>query len=378
MGGRQTAPGRKDVLGQFGEWLAQRSPDALQIAQQFGLVSPAPGSSPTYLGAANRGQPTTIPNPAPSTAKESANPRAPASPLVAFADRLNRNPVARYAAGALATYQAMPMGVVRGGVHAVQGAYDLLNLASRLSDPNDLLFSPHGESALDQVIGAGTGAIDYTKRAMGDPTIIKRDALDALHQANVDLNPFATPMAATIPEEALRNFKIGMNQGELAFNLGTLAYGAPADGLAALNSIGKVKGVAKYMVHFNPAQAERLAKPYTGIGHHNIQRHAMPATILGSKDLADWFVDSPFNVLKPPGMDTGDFYKRHSELDRFYYGSGFGPKIGGSWSSKRLGVKKFGPLQRIWYAPPDALRQLIAGTGAASAYHDALNEDQSQ
>jgi hypothetical protein len=298
--------------------------------------------------------------------------------VAAFVDRLNRNPVARYVAGDMAAQAGVPIGVARGGVHAVQGAWDALNLASRLMDPYDAQHSRPGEAAWDQVIGAGTGAIDYAKRAVADPQIVKRDALGALQQANIDLNPYATPMADNVVDEFGRNFNVGMNQGELGFNVGTLAFGgAPREGLAALSAIGKAKGVAKYLEQgFTPAQAARLAEPYRGMGHHYYPRRDPLPPILGGGPVPKFISDSPFNVLKPRGMDTGEFYELHYKVDPHFKSANFGRDAGGGvWKGKDLGLKKYGTLGNVWYGAPHALRQVIGTIGGSSLFHDALKED---
>ncbi len=129
-----------------------------------------------------------------------------------------------------------------------------------------------------------------------------------------------------------------------------------------LGAVGDASEVADFVeMGFSPAQAERLAEPYHGVGHHSPLSQSL-AKKLG---VPDWIRDSSFNVVKPDGMNQGDFYRFHFETDPKYYGSGFSPKIGGpGWSGKRLGFQKYGLLKRFWYGTPTPLAGVSATAGA--------------
>lgn len=65
--------------------------------------------------------------------------------------RAGQNPVIRNAAVDAARRAGNAAGVVRGGVHAVEGVLDGVNFVSRLVDPLDGLKSPPGQSAVAQL-----------------------------------------------------------------------------------------------------------------------------------------------------------------------------------------------------------------------------------
>jgi hypothetical protein len=89
-----------------------------------------------------------------------------------------------------------------------------------------------------------------------------RDVEAKAHQMRIDLDPSATPAAPTFAGELLRNFDIGANQGELAFDVGSLAVGGPlAKGMKELGAVSKAARAEKYMPHFSPAGAAYLAEP---------------------------------------------------------------------------------------------------------------------
>lgn len=109
---------------------------------------------------------------------------------------------------------------------------------------------------------------------------------------------------------------------------------------------------------FNPTQADYLAAPYEGMGHHFVPRRS---------GLPSFISDSPFNVLKPRDISRGDFYELHYKVDPHFNGTGLPPRFGGgSWSGKSLGLEKYGPVGRLWYGSPTPLK-LTAGAAAAGA-----------
>ena len=119
------------------------------------------------------------------------------------------------------------------------------------------------------------------------------------------------------------------------------------------------EGSAKFLSQgFSPAQAEYLAAPYEGMGHHFIPRRA---------GLPEFISDSPINVLKPSGMSRGDFYALHYKVDQSFYGTAFPKSIGGTWSGRSLGLEKYSGTQRLWYASPTPLKVTIGGAAAAGA-----------
>ena len=104
-------------------------------------------------------------------------------------------------------------------------------------------------------------------------------------------------------------------------------------------------------------------KPYDGKGHHSLipERARLP-DFLGGGPLPRAILDSPFNVVKPPGMTQGDFYELHYGVDPKFYGT----KVRkGRWSGRDLGLQRYDLPERIWYGTPNATKQAIAGAGVA-------------
>ncbi|MDP1874161.1 hypothetical protein [Phenylobacterium sp.] len=173
----------------------------------------------------------------------------------------------------------------------------------------------------------------------------------------LDLAPSATPVAPTLREELQRRLDIGLNQGGLVFDVGSLAFGGPLAKSTKILGAVKASPVEKYLAQgFAPAQAAHLAKPYPqrNKGHHAVARRwKLPAV----------FSESEFNILRPPGITRGDFYERHFEVDPHFHGT---KVLNGGWSGKKLGLKRHGQLGRIWYGTPEPLKARVGGLGAAT------------
>jgi hypothetical protein len=174
------------------------------------------------------------------------------APTVARADAvstptsLDRNLLAKTLAGNVALKVGQMAGLTRGGLHTTQDVVGGAGFALRLLNPADRFFSPPGEAAWDHVIGAGDRFVGYAKRAISDPAGVGKDIRNRLQRADIDLNPYATPMAETFPGELRRNFHIGANQGEAAFDVGSLFVGGEfAKGLALTRAV-EAADAAKY------------------------------------------------------------------------------------------------------------------------------------
>ncbi|CAN5472160.1 hypothetical protein BH10PSE5_BH10PSE5_08780 [soil metagenome] len=196
-------------------------------------------------------------------------------------------------------------------------------------------------------------------------------------------------MADTVRGELRRNYEIGKNQGELAFDIGTTIYGGEVlKGLTVASKEAQADRSVK--LGLSPAQAAYLAKDYVGKGHHVIPRSfrfperflkaPLPKFIAG-QPLPKSISDSAFNVLKPANISQGGFYELHNGVDKDFYGARIAAKGGGgSWSAKKLGLPKYGTAKRLWYGTPGPLKGVIGGgaTGAAAAAYDHLDEERSQ
>jgi hypothetical protein len=285
--------------------------------------------------------------------------------------RAVQDPVVRAVAVEAAREAGNSAGVIRGGVHAVQGLVDGATFVSRLTNPLDRLVSAPGESAVEQLgrgaVNAGRMGVEYVRKGVADPQSVMTDVTDAAKKWTRELVPSATPAAPTLEGELRRNFEIGQHQGELAFDVGSLVVGGPAakmaKGLPRLSNVGNVE---KYLAQgFSPRAAAHLAKPYpaSNMGSHFIPRRTKMPDFLGGGLLPKSYSDSVFNVLKPEGISRGDFYELHYKVDPSFHGIGV---RGESWSGEKLGLQKYGQAGRIWHGSPPPLKARVGGLGASA------------
>lgn len=291
--------------------------------------------------------------------------------------RAGQNPIVRFAAVQTATGVGNVAGVVRGGVHAVEGLANGAVFAGRLLNPFDRLMSSQGESAAEQLERATSKAaqttVNYVKKGVADPRSVVEDVRDVGHQWNRDLNPAATPVAPTLKEELRRNFDIGQNQGELLFDAGSVVVGGPAaKAIKGLSRAANVGNEAKYLAQgFSPRAAAHLAEPYptSNMGHHFISRDTK---LSGGGSVPRSYSDGPFNKLAPPGISRGDFYELHYQVDPRFHGTGV---KGESWSGRNLGLAKHGPIGRLWHGSPAPLKARVGGLGATAGNGFYNSED---
>jgi hypothetical protein len=119
------------------------------------------------------------------------------------------------------------------------------------------------------------------------------------------------------------------------------------------------RGASRFVSQgFSPTQAEYLAAPYKGMGHHFIPRRAGLPSVIS---------DSPLNVLKPNGISRGEFYELHYKVDPYVFGTRFPNSVGGAWQGRSLGLQKYGGLGQAWYGSPTALKVTVGGVTAAGA-----------
>lgn len=284
--------------------------------------------------------------------------------------RVARNPAARSAVIDAARGAGNVVGVVRGGVHAVQGLADGATFVGRLVDPLDRIKSAPGEAAIEQLSGHAVNAArmsaDYVRKGVADPRSVVVDVTEAAKRWRNRLDPSATPAAPTFEGELHRNFDIGQNQGELVFDVGSLVVGGPAAKMVrGLPRVSNVGNVERYLAQgFNPKAAAHLAAPYpkSNMGSHFIPRDTKLPDFLGGGSLPKRYSDSVFNVLKPDGISRGDFYELHYKVDPRFHGTGV---VGESWRGGELGLKRYGRLGRIWHGSPPQLKARIGGVGAS-------------
>jgi hypothetical protein len=140
---------------------------------------------------------------------------------------------------------------------------------------------------------------------------------------NYELNPFDTPLPATADESRKRGEYVGENHGEMLFNAAAIPVGgelgATIEGLKYASEAGDV---AKYLRAGHPLDiAEHLAQPYQGMDHHMWGRRRKLPRILGGGLLPEWLSESPLNRLHPRGIDRGQMYELHYQVDPNFYGA---------------------------------------------------------
>jgi hypothetical protein len=282
-------------------------------------------------------------------------------------DGAGNSNVVRKIAGDAARTAGNITGIATGAVQTIGDVWDGGVLAARLLNPFDPFMSAPGEAAWDQVTGAAKEKVDYAKRALADPRIVVRDVQRKAGQVRRELDPTATPATPTLAGEIRRNFDIGQNQSELAVELIPYAVGAGELGAAAkLAATTKASRVARHIKQgFTPAQAAHLAEKYprNRMGHHSVlpQRTTLPDW-MGRGPVPKWIMDSPYNVVKPPGISRGEMYELHYKLDPDFRGA----KLpGGGWSGKRIGLEEYGTLPRLWHGTPTATKRTLGSGGVA-------------
>jgi hypothetical protein len=83
--------------------------------------------------------------------------------------------------------------------------------------------------------------------------------------------------------------------------------------------------------------------------------------------------------VNPEGLNQGDFYKFHFQVDPKFNVARFSPKIGGGvWNGKALGLQKYGLLDRFWYGTPTPLASVSAAAGTAGLANYEPSQDPSQ
>ncbi len=355
--------------------------DVMRYGAKLMAEEPAPGARPAPVRAKSQ-RPSTVgpvatkpPTPVSQTA---TGPRREQPSRNGW---LDRNPTAKAVGIELAREAGNVVGLGRGAWHTLEGLNDGATFVLRLGNPLDQLISPPGESAAAQLVGAGREIGGYAKRAVSNPQSVVRDVQDKAREMRADLDPTATPAARTFSGEVRRNFDIGQNQGELAFDVGSLAVGGPlAKTVGKLGGVSKAASAEKYLAQgFSPAAAAYLAEPYVGMGHHFVPRSYLLPRWLGRRPLPRVISDGPFNVLKPEGISRGDFYELHFRVDPSFRGTGLPPKIGGErWSGKDLGFKKYDSLGRVWFGSPAPLKARVGGltSGGGELMYDFGEERQ--
>ncbi|HEX7944148.1 MAG TPA: hypothetical protein VF495_05745, partial [Phenylobacterium sp.] len=196
-------------------------------------------------------------------------------------------------------------------------------------------------------------------------------------------DPTATPVADTLGGEMKQAFNLGMNNGELAFDVGsTLVGGEAIRGAAGLGRAAKAADVVElaYLAD-NPGTAAAFERGYPtrGMSHHIVNRAAKLPKALGGGPYPEWFIESEFNKIRhDPGISTRDVYRNHVGMGGpSHYGGGpikreFG---GGSWKATELGWDRYGPLDRLNYGTSPATKAVVGPVLVGGVADDLVRGD---
>jgi hypothetical protein len=290
-------------------------------------------------------------------------------------------------AGTAAFAAGAPIGFARGAIHFGQDIGNDLDFGVRLLDPSDAENHLPGEGAWDQAADKVRGVLSYGQQRLADRGKLANDVGALGHDARVNLDPL--PIAPTLGDQLGRNFSVGQNWGEGAFDLGSILEGG--DLIESLRGAEAASDAAKAPAYIRPgappALEAYLEEPYDGLGAHFVPRRAkfpetvagipVPQGLVGKPLLPQWYMDSPFNVWKPDGISRGKFYEEHFRMDDRMYGAPLPRKIDGGrgWSGNRLGLERYSPAGRIWRGAPAPLKAAVGGSSTAIGLgiYDDLN-----
>lgn len=356
---------RQREVAHFGEEAAAAARDAYGRAVRAGedLNLPTSGDVMRYGAGILRGTTAQPESPSPSA------PTSRASPPRTAETWLDRSSTAKAVAGDAVRYASLVPGAARGAWDTAKDVVKGVDFASRLFDPYDAESSPRGDAAWDKVFQGADGLIRSTGHAIAHPQLAIDGVRTGLDHLNVRLNPQAQSTASTFGGEMRRQAEVGLNQGEFLVDAGSLLYGgAEAKGLAGLAKAAEAAGAEKYLARgIEPGLADYFATPYTGGGHHYWPRRMNLPSSLGGGPLPTVISDSPFFLLKPEGISTGDMYELHYKVDPKYGGGKIPAEFGGGrWSGDELGWEKYDQLGRLWHGAPTPLKAL-AGSGVVGA-----------
>lgn len=298
----------------------------------------------------------------------------------------DRSPLAITLGGVVARQVGQSVGLATGAAKTFKGIADGTVFLSRLSNPLDNILSAPGQSAMAQLGQAGAALVYKAGNAVAHPEQAAGAVRKKVKALRAAIDPSATPVAKTFSAELARNLTIGKNQGELAFDLGSLAFGGAAvKGLKGAAAVSEAAAIAKFTRQgFTPAAAKYLSEPYSGMGSHYFPRTLpkkigdinIPASVR-NYHLPKSIGNSIFNVLKPKNINRGDMYELHFSVDDRFHGTGLPARFGRKgWSGSKLGLKRHDLPGRLWHGAPPHLKGAISGVELGGVGYRHLEDDQ--
>ena len=282
-------------------------------------------------------------------------------------DWLDHSPEAKSIAGDLVRRGAIIPGFARGGWHTFEDLVGGAVAGVKLLNAPD---SGTWQAAKDGLARVADASAAAGREALENPSAAIARAEAGLQNWGEDLAvktlPWKTPVEDTFRGEIDRQVNIGLNQGELLFDTASLfAGGAAIKGLSGAGKAAKgMKTVEHYVARGVPySTAQYFVQPYKGMGHHYLPRRIRLPESLGGGPIPPAISDSPFFLLKPKGIQMGDFYELHYRVDPHFNGGRVPRRFGNvaGWSGKTLGWEKEDALGRIWYGAPDPLKYTAGG-----------------
>jgi hypothetical protein len=266
---------------------------------------------------------------------------------------LNGNELAKRVSGQVLRQTMQPIGAARSVWNTGKGLLDVADFADRLLDP----LSPSGQAAWGDLYGAGEEALRFGREAVSDPKAAGRDIGHAGRQFYESIEPSATPMASTFTGEMRRMGNIGANQGEATADIASLLGGGI--GVKGVAKIGAAKALTKadYLrAGFTEKQIAGLGKAYAGRGHHAIPLRA-------TKGLSESVRNNPAFVLDFKGRTRAQANEEHFRVDKKFWGANAPKDPGGprGWSGKKLGLERYGPINRLAFGTPDLVKNILIG-----------------
>jgi len=162
-----------------------------------------------------------------------------------------------------------------------------------------------------------------------------------------------------------------MNHGEIGLNLAAIPLGGEAaEALEAASLKRSALDAAGYEGRGIPPNVARYFAelyPDRGMGSHWFSRDAAWPKLLGGGKLPSWFIESRYNVSKPPGATRGQVAEDHF-INDFRFGGGPLPDArgkGSGWSGQRLGWEKNPRVVRFIERMPAVTKGTLSGIGLA-------------
>ena len=264
---------------------------------------------------------------------------------------LDEDPKAKEAIGYATRGLSQPVGFGRRAVSSVKGLLDSAYWGYQLQHP----YTEEGQAAWGRALDVNRAILDYGGKAISHPSSAWSDIKSEGQKFNVSINPSATPLGATLSDELKRSAKIGANRGALEFDGASLAGGLLGlKGLTRWGAAAPLTDADYAQAGFTPYQMAEYGERYTNVGHHSVPKRV-------TRGWPKVIQDNPFFVVRRTGINKREMNEEHFRMDPHFFGAKApvdpdGPK---GWSGKKLGLKKYGPIDRVAFGTPEPVNTLL-------------------